>query len=147
MRCELFADTWRKSVRLAPKDQPVADLVADLGVKLLSEFGEEPSPLEVHFCEHQGPGIDYFDIQELPIIQSCSLDEFFIEPKSHRPNDPKLRIERYARPSNISSVLRDFRLKKNDVERGFTQSDFGHNGPLANCKIGYNSSPSFNPLF
>ena len=62
MLCELVADTRRKSVRLASKDQPVADRIADLGVELLGEFGEEPSAFEVHFCEHQGPGIDHFDV-------------------------------------------------------------------------------------
>ena len=147
MLCELGADTRRKSVRLASKDQPVADRIADLGVELLGEFGEEPSAFEVHFCEHQGPGIDHLDIEELPVIQSCALDEFFIEPKSHRPNDPKLRIERYARTSYIPCVLWDFWLKKHDVKRRLPKCDFGHNGPLANCKIGYNSSPSFDPLF
>jgi hypothetical protein len=107
-------------------------------VELLCEFGEEPSPIQIHQIEHLSPTIDNLYVQELPIIKPSSLNKFFIEPKSHRANDPKFRVKGDAGSTDIPRILWDFRLEKNHVERRATKIDFGHNGPLAICKIGYN---------
>jgi hypothetical protein len=61
------------------------------------------------------PGIHRLPIQVLPIIETRSLDLLFVNSKASWSYDPQFSVERYARSSNVSRVLRNLWLEQYDV--------------------------------
>jgi hypothetical protein len=51
----------------------------------------------------------------LPVIQTRSLDLFFVDSKASWPYDPEFGVERNTGSSDVSRVLRNLWLEQYDV--------------------------------
>ncbi len=78
-------------------------------------LGKQPQAVVVYDGEHVVPGVDRFPVKMLPVVESSPLELLFVHTKTGRFDDPQLGAESDAASSDITCVLRYFRLVKDDV--------------------------------